>query len=197
MMKPAIGLVNISPEVTTGDGGVVFTPRSPFSPAVSAGMIPKRDIIVRVGDVDIKNTGDIIRAEYETRTFDPVVVEVIRDNKDRLKITILPTFNLTRVDWLLILLFILVLALVSFDLIFRLGFQSFSVFTVLAFLVYLINAGAKLFQYESLISNSLFQLGGITSWLIMLSGMFFPKPAAAWVAEKLSSFRFFFFTRHF
>ena len=182
LLKPEIGLVADSPEITVRDGGIVFASKSPFSPAVSAGLLPMRDTIVRVGDKDINNSRDIVRAEYEKWTFDPVVVEVIRDGKDRLTITIHPAFILTRIDWFLILLFFLILVLVSFDLIFRHGFQKFSVFTVLAFLMYMVYTCVTPFFYENLISNTLVHLGSIAPWLILFSGLFFPKPrgSAGW-----------------
>jgi S1-C subfamily serine protease len=48
LAKPNTGLVVNFPEAVSRDGMVVFAPKTPFSPAAAAGLLPYRDQILSV-----------------------------------------------------------------------------------------------------------------------------------------------------
>ena len=176
LFKPNTGLVENYPEVIYQDGKVVFAPTAPFSPAVSAGLIPLRDVIVKVKDRPISGSYDILAADLDIDSFRPFDVEILRDGHKSMHITLTPSFNLTRPDWFFKLIFLIVLIFTSFYLIYYLSTEKAYIFIVLACLTYLVFSSVKPFYYENLISNTLIHFGKITSWLIVFFGLYFPAP---------------------
>ena len=176
LFKPNTGLVVNFPEVVYRDDRVVFAPKTPFSPAIAAGLVPFRDAIIEIDGKRIANTRDVIVADLLVRDFDPVVVTVIRDGEERIELSISPVLNLARVDWFLVAVFAVVLALTAFYLILHLSTERAYLFMVLACLSYLVFATVKPFYYESFLSNFLIHSGKITAWLLVFFAMFFPTP---------------------
>jgi signal transduction histidine kinase len=182
LLKPNTGLVVNFPEVVTRVDEetkqviVIFAPKTPFSPAVAAGLIPYRDRIVRVNNRIIRSTRDLLEADLEIKTFDPFPVVIIRDGTDELGITITPSFSLTGFGWFPILLFSLILAFISFYLIFHLDEEQASIWIVLSCLCYIVFTCVKPFYYENMLSNSLIHLGKFTAWFLVLLALYFPRP---------------------
>jgi len=174
LFKPNTGLVVYFPEVVFREGRVLFAPKTPFSPAVARGLIPNRDVIVAVNGVPIKNTRDIVTADSGVRSFAPISVEVLRDNRDRLIFEIDPELNLHRPDWFFILVFCAVLIFTAFYLALRTGKDHSYAFLVLACLTYLVFTCVKPFYYTNALTNSLIHFGKMTAWLIVIFGMYFP-----------------------
>ena len=81
LARPNTGLVVNYPEVLVNDGRVLFSPRSPFSPAVASGLVPQRDQIVSVNGTPVSGSRDIVAADSRVRGYSPIPVEVIRDGK--------------------------------------------------------------------------------------------------------------------
>ena len=100
LVKPNTGLVVNYPEVVNRDGKVIFAPKTPFSPAVSSGLQPNNDQIVSVDGYPIHSIRDVVEADAQSRDYHPFPVAVIREEQQRLTISITPAFTLTKPDWL-------------------------------------------------------------------------------------------------
>lgn len=174
LFKPNTGLVVYFPEVVFREGRVLFAPKTPFSPAVASGLIPYRDVIVSVNGAPIKNTRDIVSADSEVRSFEPILVEVLRDNREQLFFEIDPVLNLYRPDWFFMLVFSAVLIFTAFYLALRSAKYHSYAFLALACLTYLVFTCVKPFYYTNALTNSLIHFGKMTVWLIVIFGMYFP-----------------------
>ena len=62
------------------DSGIGVANVEPGSPADEAGLLVN-DIIVRIGDVDITNSGDLLQALTRFRAGDSVAVAFYRDSQ--------------------------------------------------------------------------------------------------------------------
>ncbi|GEM_PF-2197271 len=174
IVKPNTGLVVNYPEVVVEKGKVLFSPKTPFSPAVSSGLIPNKDYILEINGKKISSTWDVIKADRGLWSFDDIKVKVLRDGKEKV-LTLKPVFNLKRIDWLFTLLLIIALSFTAFYLTYTLPDDKASNFIVLASLFYLVFTGLKPFYYESIISNSLIHLGKVTSWFLVFFALYFPQ----------------------
>jgi signal transduction histidine kinase len=174
LLKPNTGLVVNFPEVVYREGRVLFAPKTPFSPAVSGGLIPYSDAIVKVNEIPIRNTRDIVVADSKILSFEPFTVEVVRDNRDHLILEVNPVFNLYRPDWFFILIFFVVLSFTAFYLSLHSAKNRSYIFLTLACLTYIIFTCVKPFYYRSMITNLLVHSGKITAWLIVFFGLYFP-----------------------
>jgi signal transduction histidine kinase len=164
------------PEVAVRDGELRFAPKTPFSPAVAAGLLPERDRILAVGGRQVRTVREVVQAEAGVRDFRPVPVEVLRDDGRRLTLQIVPVLPLTRPDWVFALLFCAALGFMSFYLLLRLPGDTASNLIALAALFYLVFTAVKPFYYESLLSNLLIHLGKLTSWFMVFFALYFPRP---------------------
>jgi signal transduction histidine kinase len=173
LLKPNTGLVVNFPEVIVRDGEVVFSPKTPFSPAAAAGLRPNQDVILKVNDRVIRGSRDIVAADGEIRTFDPFPVEVLRDGLPQ-RVMVLPSLTPARIDWLFVMLFALSLAFTTFYLILNLSEDLPSTLIALAALFYLVFTCLKPFYYESFFSNLMIHLGKLTSWLMAFFALYFP-----------------------
>ena len=173
LLKPNIGLVVNFPEAVYRDGAVVFAPRTPFSPAVAAGLKPHKDIIVSVNGTPISGSRDLVVADAQITRFDHVPVEVRRDGVVQ-TIHIRPSFNFARVDWIFVFVFSFALAFTAFALTFRQSQEFASNLVVLASTFYLVFTCVKPFYYESLLSVFLIHLGKLASWLLVFFALYFP-----------------------
>ncbi|HET6485555.1 MAG TPA: hypothetical protein VFH83_03990, partial [Spirochaetia bacterium] len=114
MLKPNTGLVVDYPQVIVGNGRAIFSPRVPFSAAVSSGLLPDRDRLIRVNGAPVASSLDLLRADATIRSYSgfPVVVE--RPEIGPVSLTVTPWFTPARADWVFVLAFCLALACVAF-----------------------------------------------------------------------------------
>jgi signal transduction histidine kinase len=176
LAKPATGLVASYPEVVVRSGRVIFSPKVPFSPAVSAGMSANRDQILSIDGSPVRGSLDVVRADARIRGLQPFPVEVRREGEEPRTVLVTPSFTPSRPDWVFVLAFSAALAWVAFVLTFRIPEEPAGLLLVLAALTYLVFTCVKPFYYESLVSNSLIHLGKLTSWLLVFFGLYFPRP---------------------
>lgn len=176
LVKPNTGLVVNYPEVINRDGRVIFSPKTPFSPAVSSGLRPNLDQIVSIDGYPIRSVRDVVEADGRIWRFHPVPVEVIRDGDKRLTVEIIPVLALTRPDWVFALIFCIALAFMSFYLIVCLPEDTASNLITLAALFYLVFTAVKPFYYESFFSNIMIHFGKLTSWFMVFFALYFPTP---------------------
>jgi signal transduction histidine kinase len=176
LVKPNTGLVVNYPEVINRDGKVIFSPKTPFSPAVSSGLRPNVDQIISIDGYPIRGVRDVVEADARIWRFSPVPVEVIRDGDKRLTIDIIPVLTLTRPDWVFALIFCIALAFMSYYLIVYLPEDTASNLITLAALFYLVFTALKPFYYESFFSNLMIHFGKLTSWFMVFFALYFPAP---------------------
>jgi len=176
LAKPNAGLVVNFPEAVARDGRILFAPKTPFSPAVAAGLLPNQDQILAVDGVPVRTLRDLVAADGRIRTFHPVTVEVLRSGVERRQLTIQPAFNLARPDWLFSLLFCVALGFTAFYLIVNRPEEPAFVLIALAALFYLVFTAVKPFYYENRLSNLLIHFGKLTSWFMVFFALHFPRP---------------------
>jgi len=176
LFKPNTGLVVNYPEVVEREGAIIFAPKTPFSPAVSSGLEPNRDRIVRINEREIHSIRDVVEADAAVWSFDPFPVEVLRNGIQRRIIEITPVLTPSRVDWVFALIFLAALSFTAFYLIVNLPEDTASNFLALASLFYLVFTAVKPFYYESAFTNLLIHLGKLTSWLLVFFALYFPAP---------------------
>ncbi len=176
LVKPNTGLVVNYPEVVNRDGKIIFSPKTPFSPAVSSGLQPDTDQIVSIDGYPIRSVRDVVEADSRIWGFHPFPVEIIREGRQRLTISITPAFALTKPDWVFALVFCITLAFMSFYLILHLPEDKASDLAVFAALFYLVFTALKPFYYESFFSNLMIHFGKLTSWFMVFFALHFPTP---------------------
>jgi len=174
--KPNTGLVVNFPEVIYNQGEVVFSPKTPFSPAVASGLEPNKDVILEIDGRTIKSSRDVVLADAEVWDFDPVEVKVKSRESGKRTVYIQPALNPARIDWLFTLIFAIALAFTVFYLIFNLPEDIASNYVALAALFYLVFTCVKPFYYESFFSNLLIHFGKLTSWFMFFFALYFPFP---------------------
>ncbi|HEC61627.1 MAG TPA: hypothetical protein ENI27_05165 [bacterium] len=174
LAKPNTGLVVNYPEVINLEGKIIFSPKTPFSPAVASGMKANTDQIISINGQVVKTIRDVVEADASIWRFDPIPVEIVRNNVLEQTILITPAVTLTRLDWVFALIFCIALAFTSFYLIIHLPEDTASNFIALAALFYLVFTALKPFYYESFFSNLLVHVGRLTPWLMVFFGMYFP-----------------------
>ncbi len=174
MLKPNTGLVVDYPQVIVVNGRVIFSPRVPFSAAVSSGLLPNRDRLIRVNGVPVASSHDVMRADATIRTYSGFPVLVERPELGPVPLTVTPWFTPARADWVFVLAFCLALACVAFALAWRLPQEGSTPPLVLAALSYLLFTCAKPFYYESLFTNALIHGGKLTAWFLVMFGLRFP-----------------------
>lgn len=176
LVKPNTGLVVNYPEVINRDGKVIFSPKTPFSPAMSSGLRPNVDQIISIDGHPIRGVRDVVEADARIWRFSPVPVEVLRGGDKRVMIDIIPVLTLTRPDWVFALIFCIALAFMSFYLIVYLPEDTASNLITLAALFYLVFTTLKPFYYESFFSNIMIHFGKLTSWFMVFFALYFPTP---------------------
>jgi signal transduction histidine kinase len=176
LVKPVTGLVVNFPEVVLRQGHVVFSPKTPFSPAVAGGLQPERDRILSIAGRKVQSIRDVVEADARVWGFRPLAVEVLRDERQTLSLQITPVLALVRPDWIFAFVFCAALGFMAFYLILRLPQDSGANLMALAALFYLVFTALKPFYYESLFSNLLIHLGKLTAWFMVLFALHFPQP---------------------
>ncbi len=176
LFKPNTGLVVNYPEVIYNQGEVLFSPKTPFSPAVTSGLNPNKDVILEIDGRPIKGSRDVVLADAEVWDFDPVEVKVSSRESGERTVYIQPAINPARIDWLFTLIFAIALTFTVFYLIFNLPEDRASNFIALAALFYLVFTCVKPFYYESFFSNLLIHFGKLTAWFMFFFGLYFPFP---------------------
>ncbi len=173
LAKPNTGLVVNYPEVVVYNNHVLFSPKAPFSPAVSEGLLPNKDYILKINDIEVKNSWDVVRIDKNIWNFKPVKITVLRNGVIK-NVWIRPLLNISRIDWIFTLVMVIVLIFTAFYLTFTMYDDTASNFIVLASLFYLVFTAVKPFYYESFFSNMLIHLGKITAWLLVFFALYFP-----------------------
>ena len=176
LFKPNTGLVVNYPEVIYDQGEVLFSPKTPFSPAVASGLNPNKDVILEINGRPIKGSRDVVLADAEVWDFDPVEVKVKSRESGERTVYIQPAINPARIDWFFTLIFAIALTFTVFYLIFNLPEDRASNFITLAALFYLVFTCVKPFYYESFFSNLLIHFGKLTSWFMFFFALYFPFP---------------------
>jgi signal transduction histidine kinase len=176
LVKPVTGLVMNFPEVVLRLDRVFFSPKTPFSPAVAAGLLPERDQILSIAGRTVRSIRDVVEANAGVRGFQPLPVEVLRDGQERLSLKISPVLAVARPEWIFSLLFCIALGFMAFYMILRLPEEAGANLISLAALFYLVFTALKPFYYESLFSNLLIHLGKLTPWFMVLFALYFPQP---------------------
>ncbi|MCD6120999.1 MAG: hypothetical protein J7K04_04110 [Spirochaetales bacterium] len=184
IVKPNTGLVVNFPEVIVKDGRTLFSPKTPFSPAVAAGLRPNEDIILSINGNPVNGSWDIVKNDSKKWDFNLVHVKILRNGTEK-SVFIQPILNLTRVDWLFELIFIIVLSFTAFYLTFTLPDDTASNFIVLASLFYLVFTALKPFYYESFFPNLLIHLGKITAWMLVFFTLYFPYKKGSRLFRKV------------
>jgi signal transduction histidine kinase len=185
LAKPNTGLVVNYPEVIKRDGRVLFSPKTPFSPAVASGLRPNLDQIIAIDGRAVQSIRDVVEADARIRGFGAFPVEVIREGEGKLSVAVTPSLNLLRPDWVFALLFCLTLTFTAFYLIIHLPEDTASNLIALAALFYLVFTAVKPFYYESFLSNLLIHFGKLTSWFMVFFALYFPVPRGS-RASRLS-----------
>ena len=176
LVRPDTGLVGYYPEVLLREGKLLFYPTAPFSPAMAGGMMPVKDRILAINGLPVNNSRDVLRAIATIRGFAAVPVTVSRDDTERLTLAINPSFLPARPDWIFILIFCGVLVATAFMLSVKLPQDPGTFPLVLCALLSLLFTCVKPFAYESVLSNALFNIGNVGSWLLVIFAMRFPMP---------------------
>ena len=176
LAKPNTGLVVNYPEVINREGKIIFSPKTPFSPAAASGLKPNEDQITAIDGRPVRSIRDVVELDARIWRFDPFPVEVIREETRRLVVTVTPSFTLTRPDWVFALIFCIALAFMSFYLIRHLSEDTASNLIALAALFYLVFTALKPFYYESFFSNFMIHFGKLTSWFMVFFALYFPAP---------------------
>ncbi len=185
LFKPGTGLVVNFPEVVVRGGQLRFAPKTPFSPAAAAGLLPERDRILSVAGQPVRTIREVVEAEAAIRGFRPVPVVVERDGGGLLTLEILPVLPLARPDWAFALLLCAALGFTCFYLILRQPEDAASNLIALAALFYLVFTAVKPFYYESLLSNLLIHLGKLTSWFMVFFALHFPRPKGSRALRRI------------
>jgi signal transduction histidine kinase len=173
-LVPVTGLVGYYPEVAVKSGKVVFAPSAPFSPAMESGLIPGRDQLVAVNGVPVQSSRDLLRALGTVRGFSSFPVAVRRDGAAVATVLVAPAFLPTRVDWVFTLFFCLALLMSAFAVSWKLPQEPWSVPLVLSALSSLLFTCLAPFAYATVATNLLFNLGNVSSWLLVVFALYFP-----------------------
>ena len=176
LAKPITGLVMNFPEVVLNQGRVLFSPKTPFSPAVAAGLQPGRDQILSIAGRQVRSIWDVVETDARVWRFQPLEVEVLRDGLQTLSLRISPVPALLRPEWVFALLFCAALGFTAFYLILRLPQDAGANLISMAALFYLVFTALKPFYYEGPASNLLIHLGKLTAWFMVLFALHFPQP---------------------
>jgi signal transduction histidine kinase len=176
VVKPSTGLVMNYMEVVSDKGAVIFSPRTPFSPAVAAGLIPNRDEILKINNNTIHSIRDVLELNSRIWSFKPFPVEVMRDGKQKIKIYITPEPNLLRADWLVTLFFLFVLGFMAYYLILNHRHEPYNVIATITALLFMIFICAQPFYFENVFTLTLIYLGETVSWLLVVFALYYPKP---------------------
>ncbi len=176
LVKPSTGLVMNYMEVVSDKGAVIFSPRTPFSPAVAAGLMPNRDAILEINDTPIHSIRDVLEVNSHIWSFRPFPVEVMRDGDQKLKIYITPELNLLRADWLVTLFFLFVMGFMVYYLILNHRHETYNVIATVTALLFMIFICAQPFYFENVFTLILIYLGETVSWLLVVFSLYYPKP---------------------
>jgi signal transduction histidine kinase len=174
ILTPDTGLVGWYPEAVMSEGALTFAPTAPYSAAAASGVMPREDRILSVNGRGVSNSWELYRAASSVRRFDPFPVVVQGQGGEVRTIEVKPLFTPTRIDWFFGLVFCMALAVLSFSLSWRLSREPGILPLVLSALLFLLFTCMKPFAYEGLASNILFNLGNVSSWLLVIFAMFFP-----------------------
>jgi signal transduction histidine kinase len=174
-LTPDTGLVGYYPEASVTGGKVVFAPSAPFSPAMESGLIPGTDQLVAVNGVSVESSRDLVRAVATVRGFSAFPVTVRRDGAGTVTVSVAPAFLPARVEWIFMLFFCLALLASAFAVSWKLPQEKWSVPLVLSALSSLLFTCLTPFAYAHVSTNVLFNLGNVSSWLLVIFAMYFPR----------------------
>jgi len=176
LVKPTTGLVMNYMEVVDDNGAIIFSPRTPFSPAVAAGLIPNKDAIRAINNHTIKTVRDVLEENSRIWSFKSFPVQVLRDGKKEITIYITPELNLLRVDWIATLFFLFVLGFMVYYLVLNHRHETYNIIAVTAGLFFMLFICAQPFYYDNVFTLALIYLGETVSWLLVVFALYFPRP---------------------
>jgi signal transduction histidine kinase len=174
--RPDTGFVGYYPEVVVDGGDVLFLPTAPFSPAVASGLLPMRDRILAINGAVVRSSWDVLRASASLREFIPFPVTISRDGGPPVTIDVKPSFLPSRPEWIFVLVFCAILVATALVLALRLPQEPATLPLMLCALLSLLFTCAKPFAYENAFTNALFNAGNVSSWLLVVFALFFPRP---------------------
>jgi signal transduction histidine kinase len=177
--RPDTGLVGYYPEVIVQEGEVLFLPTAPFSPAVASGLLPLKDRILSIDGSPVSSSWDVLTAVSSIRGFGPFPVTVVREGRQTLTFEVAPAFLPARPEWVFVLLFCAVLVATALVLAVRLPQEPATLPLLLCALLSLVFTCAKPFAYEGALTNGLYNAGNVSSWLLVVFALYFPRPRGA------------------
>ena len=185
LVTPDTGLIRYDPEVTAGVDGIRFSPSSPFTAPLAAGVEPEADRIVSLDSRPVSSTRDLVRAVLAVRSFDPYELGLQREGAPVRTVSITPHFRPARPDWAFELAFCLMLAVAAFALCRRFPRAQFTVPLVLSVLLSMLFTCIMPFSFESTAANVTANAGNISSWLLVIFAMYFPSRRGSRAARAL------------
>ena len=140
---------------------------------MESGLIPGTDQIVSVNGMAVASSRDVVRGSHRTELRRlPRSGPTGRDRT--VTVDVMPAFLPTRVEWIFTLIFCLALSTTAFALSWKLPHVTWSVPLVLSALFSLLFTCLKPVAYANVVSNALFNLGNIGSWLLVIFALLFP-----------------------
>ncbi|HTO20848.1 MAG TPA: hypothetical protein VMQ10_00080, partial [Spirochaetia bacterium] len=188
LVTPDTGLIRYDPEVTAGVDGIRFSPSSPFTAPLAAGVEPEADRIVSLDSRPVSSTRDLVRAVLAVRSFDPYELGLQGEGAPVRTVSITPHFRPARPDWAFELAFCLMLAVAAFALCRRFPRAPFTVPLVLSVLLSMLFTCIMPFSFESTAANVTANAGNISSWLLVIFAMYFPSRRGSRAARALVVF---------
>ena len=175
LLAPDTGLIRYDPEVTVEADGIHFSPSSPFTAPLAAGVEPEADRIISLDSRPVAGTRDLVLAALAVRSFRPYELAIQRDGAPVRVVSVTPHFRPARLDWAFELAFCLMLAAAAFALCRRFPRAPFSVPLALSVLLTLLFTCIMPFSLESTAANATANAGNISSWLLVIFAMYFPS----------------------
>ena len=175
LLTPDTGLIRYDPEVIVDDGGVRFSPSSPFTAPLAAGVEPARDRILALDSHAVAGTRDLVRAALAVRAFSPYELLVQREGGPPRTVSVTPHFRPARLDWSFELLFCLMLGAAAIVVCRRFPEAASTVPLALSVLLSLLFTCIMPFSFESVAANLTANAGNISSWLLVIFAMYFPR----------------------
>jgi signal transduction histidine kinase len=157
------------------DGRLIYSPTTPNSAPTAAGALPGQDAILAVDGHGIVDTRDLVRAVHGITRFSPFLLTVLRPSGATVTFEVTPWFRPMRVEWICELVFCLSLAIMAFVLSWRLPQEPYTPPLVLAALLMLLFTSVMPFSFQNVPTNALANAGNISSWLLVVFAVLFPR----------------------
>ena len=143
---------------------------------MASGLLPLKDRILSINGTEVRSSWDVLQAASGIREFVPFPVMVSREGGPPLRVDVKPAFLPSRPEWIFVLFFCAVLVATALLLAARLPQEPRPLPLMLCALLSLVFTCAKPFAYEGALTNALFNAGNVSSWLLVVFALFFPRP---------------------